>query len=379
MLQPYPNMILPWLSAKRTHAIFASDTTHHFFKMLKSKTMKKRRLFILCTMVAASCTALQAQKAYEKFDYDLDADIVDVSDMDDANGWSTQWTHGDATSIVVDGLDYNGIETPGNAAFAKGETNRELNSEDWPDEAGREYWVSFLALPSSSDNARWGGLSINSPGITDSRAYIGMTWGADTWGGYYDKPGGTVISEATIDYENPSWVVVKFVMSGDSNPENVYCWINPDPEVAEMEALEPAFTTQTDLSGGFGKVGISCGPGDHAITFDEILFGTSWSDVDVYKGGSGVDKTSANAVSITCTPNVVSTTTTVKYNTASAGQVKIALFNVLGNEVAVLQDAVQGAGSYELTCSADGLSDGVYFCKLQAGKDTAIEQIIVKK
>ena len=63
-------------------------------------------------------------------------------------------------------------------------------------------------------------------------------------------------------------------------------------------------------------------------------------------------------------PNPCSATTTLQYTLPDNGSARIALYNVLGDEVRMLASGMQSAGAHVLTFDAAGLPDGVYFCRL---------------
>ncbi|MBC8192237.1 MAG: T9SS type A sorting domain-containing protein [Candidatus Marinimicrobia bacterium] len=71
-------------------------------------------------------------------------------------------------------------------------------------------------------------------------------------------------------------------------------------------------------------------------------------------------------------PNPFNPTTTIQYSLSEAEQVKLKIFDILGQEVMTLQDAKKAPGNYEvqwngLDQSGNPLSTGVYFCRLEAG------------
>jgi bacillolysin len=70
-------------------------------------------------------------------------------------------------------------------------------------------------------------------------------------------------------------------------------------------------------------------------------------------------------------PNPFNPTTTIVYQLAAAsGSVRLAVYDLLGREVAVLVNEPKAAGSYSVTWDASGLASGVYFCRLTAGTAT---------
>jgi alpha-glucosidase (family GH31 glycosyl hydrolase) len=66
-------------------------------------------------------------------------------------------------------------------------------------------------------------------------------------------------------------------------------------------------------------------------------------------------------------PNPFNGETKIGYRMQETGWVKIAIVDVLGRTVAVLEDGIRGAGTHNVSWNAGGAPSGVYFCKLQAG------------
>ncbi len=67
-------------------------------------------------------------------------------------------------------------------------------------------------------------------------------------------------------------------------------------------------------------------------------------------------------------PNPFNPTTVIGFDLPHADNVKITVYDVVGREVTTLLDENVRAGSYRLRFDATGMSSGVYFYRLQAGK-----------
>lgn len=82
-------------------------------------------------------------------------------------------------------------------------------------------------------------------------------------------------------------------------------------------------------------------------------------------------------------PNPFNPSTKIAYSIPSnviAGQnVKLSIFNILGQEVAVLVNSVQNAGSYEVEFNASHLSSGAYLYRLSAGSFVKTSKMILMK
>ncbi len=65
-------------------------------------------------------------------------------------------------------------------------------------------------------------------------------------------------------------------------------------------------------------------------------------------------------------PNPFNPTTNISYTVPATGKISLKVFNSLGQQVAVLFDGIQSAGTHELTFDAATLSSGIYYYRLEA-------------
>lgn len=78
-------------------------------------------------------------------------------------------------------------------------------------------------------------------------------------------------------------------------------------------------------------------------------------------------------------PNPFNPTTKISYQLPVSGNVKIKVYDVLGNEVAKLVDEYKPAGSYEVEFDGKELTSGVYVYKLITGKYSATKKLVLIK
>jgi len=78
-------------------------------------------------------------------------------------------------------------------------------------------------------------------------------------------------------------------------------------------------------------------------------------------------------------PNPFNPTTTIKYQIPELSFVTVKVYDVLGNEVAILANEEKPIGSYEVDFNASALSSGVYFYRLQAGSFVETKKMILLK
>ena len=76
-------------------------------------------------------------------------------------------------------------------------------------------------------------------------------------------------------------------------------------------------------------------------------------------------------------PNPFNPTTKIKYQISEAGFVRLNIYDVLGNEVAILINEEKPAGNYEVRFDASKLSSGIYFYTLKAGNFIKTNKMIL--
>ncbi|PJA95572.1 MAG: hypothetical protein CO129_11085 [Ignavibacteriales bacterium CG_4_9_14_3_um_filter_34_10] len=83
-------------------------------------------------------------------------------------------------------------------------------------------------------------------------------------------------------------------------------------------------------------------------------------------------------------PNPFNPSTTIKYSIPSnvksqTSNVKIIVYDILGNEVAILLDENKPSGNYEVKFDGSNLASGIYFYKLQSGSFAQTKKLLLLK
>lgn len=78
-------------------------------------------------------------------------------------------------------------------------------------------------------------------------------------------------------------------------------------------------------------------------------------------------------------PNPFNPSTSIKYTIPKSGHVRLVVFNLLGQEVAVIYEGVQTAGTYEFEFKIGELPSGIYFYRIQAPDFVETKKMIVTK
>lgn len=78
-------------------------------------------------------------------------------------------------------------------------------------------------------------------------------------------------------------------------------------------------------------------------------------------------------------PNPFNPTTSITYNLPVDGNVTIKVFDILGNEVAVLINDNQKAGAYTIPFYAKEFASGIYICKMNSSSfSSTVKMMLIK-
>jgi hypothetical protein len=158
-------------------------------------------------------------------------------------------------------------------------------------------------------------------------------------------------------------------------------WVDPNP------AIEPDTTTaivkrnSTVPAGGIDNIALEFG-GDGLcvrLIFDEICLSSTYAGLtttDVPANTTGLPERFTLSQNY---PNPFNPSTNISYALPQSQNVRLSVFNVLGQEVAVLVNGVQDAGVHNVTFDGKGLTSGVYFYRLQSNENVATLKMMLLK
>ena len=78
-------------------------------------------------------------------------------------------------------------------------------------------------------------------------------------------------------------------------------------------------------------------------------------------------------------PNPFNPVTVIEYALPKSGEVRMIIYNLLGQEVARLVSGELDAGYHTVTWNASNVSSGIYFYRLQAGEFTRTRKMVLLK
>jgi hypothetical protein len=78
-------------------------------------------------------------------------------------------------------------------------------------------------------------------------------------------------------------------------------------------------------------------------------------------------------------PNPFNPSTSIKYSVPEAGSIRLSVYNIVGEEVAVLFDGFSQSGFFEVSFDASNLPSGVYLYKLQSENSVQLKKMMLLK
>ncbi len=78
-------------------------------------------------------------------------------------------------------------------------------------------------------------------------------------------------------------------------------------------------------------------------------------------------------------PNPFNPETTIEYTLPESTNISLTLYDILGNQVKVLDSGTKNAGKHYYTLKSDGLASGVYYYRLLAGEISIVRKLMVTK
>jgi hypothetical protein len=134
---------------------------------------------------------------------------------------------------------------------------------------------------------------------------------------------------------------------------------------------------------GTASFGVRMPRGGPYLSASEIEVFVQWIMNGALESAStsvaGVDGTPVSFELSQNYPNPFNPTTNIRFRVPEAADVKLAVYDRLGREAAVLVDGRMDAGSFETNFDASGLASGVYLYRLRAGSYAETRKMIVVK
>jgi hypothetical protein len=78
-------------------------------------------------------------------------------------------------------------------------------------------------------------------------------------------------------------------------------------------------------------------------------------------------------------PNPLSDMTTISYSIKKDAFVELAIFDLLGNKIASIENGNKQTGMFTTTWNSDGVANGMYLLHLKAGNSVSVKKLVISK
>ena len=187
------------------------------------------------------------------------------------------------------------------------------------------------------------------------------------------------IAVHAIETEDGGYIIVGYTESFGLGGMDVY--------IVRTNSIGDTLWTKTigGPNDDCGRKIVATSKGEYMIVGYTESYGAGNRDLYLIKLASesvGIDEDIINPESVKlsqCFPNPFNASTIIKYELPYQTQVTIEIFNILGQQVTSLQDALQPAGYHQVIWQPEDTPSGIYFYKLQAGDYIETKKMMLVK
>jgi hypothetical protein len=217
-----------------------------------------------------------------------------------------------------------------------------------------------------------------------------------TWGASYTAPGGLQTTPFEhlvnqIDTSHPIGTGIPDPFEGSSASHDLLLDL---PEGSTVITSDPAGTpTGVEYDLGFGHCIVMAQPvecylptggcGNDVYPHMEQLFhnAVDYATTRADCGGGTVEAREAprSFQLLGNWPNPFNPTTTIAFSVAETAPVRLSVYNLSGDRVAVLHEGLAAAGRHEIGFDAGSLPSGLYFSRLEAGSQVSTQRMLLVK
>lgn len=163
------------------------------------------------------------------------------------------------------------------------------------------------------------------------------------------------------------------------NPQNLLVCSNPDGVFQSHDGGNSWETLNEGIDTSILAGQLAFYPADTS----KIIFASAnrsiWS---MYRTSGGVGEENSmlpDRFSLTSYPNPFNQTTLIQYNSPNNTFVYLDIYDIMGRKVERLIEANQSAGEYQVRWNAADISSGIYFARLQNGRDSETIKLTLLK
>ena len=255
----------------------------------------------------------------------------------------------------------------------------------WPNTAGKKYWLSYMIDVKDSIPVGNTYFMVKLYSSTTEILALGKGGGATTpvWTCGSGWPGASGDDVSTVPITaGPKWLVMSISMSGTGTDAcRTYMWVDPNPATQPDTSTAIVKRNSTVPAAGIDNMALEFG-GDGIngrLIFDEIRMATSYAGLSTATSVPSTENIPAEFGLDQNYPNPFNPSTTISYSLDQTKQVRLSVYNLLGQEIAVLAVGVQTAGVHTATFQASGFSSGMYFYRLHSAQGSITKKMMLTK
>ncbi len=199
--------------------------------------------------------------------------------------------------------------------------------------------------------------------------------------------GATWVSTPPRITTTPSEDAYPYLVRNGMNMDMVYYKISMGRAAMYMNSTDGGATwsTPVSLANGGQQPSISYGSG---CVYLHVLYSDSATKQIFYRrnicpvttGAEPLQQPVSPALTLCAKPNLFSNTTTIEFTVPEDGRVKIAVYDLLGHEVAIPVNSEFHAGVLNsVLFDATALPAGMYLCRLTSGSASVVTKLILMK
>lgn len=307
------------------------------------------------------------------------------------------FSYSNIASYVSDSLTFNftvGATTPNNTAV---KTTLKVKLNDTNTVYIQDVYIAVgggnVVLQDSAENgiSKW--TAVGGWGITASQSYSPSNSFADSPTGNYSNSTTRSLTLATaLNVSVAPIVLISYWYKHTIDIlDNAYIEVSGDNGVSWQSAKFYYGTVSAWTKDVIDITSLAAGSNTMKVRFSMISNGTVPAD-GIYIDNVKIltyNATPTNVIGNGLTPssysllqnfpNPFNPSTIISYTLASANNVSLKIFDMLGKEVATLVNERQNSGSYSISFDGSNLSSGMYYYKLESGNFTDTKKMILVK
>ncbi|MEO8231037.1 MAG: T9SS type A sorting domain-containing protein [Ignavibacteriota bacterium] len=226
----------------------------------------------------------------------------------------------------------------------------------------KDYLVDSLGITEASDWLASFANSISADGLTIIGTAYPSSGGPIAYVIKFTDPLPVELSSFTASYEN-NVVNLNWITSTETNNQGFDIEKKNQNSEWTKIGFVPGKGSTTEIN-NYNFVDNSTTAGKISYRLKQIDFNGSFE----YSNTIEVDVNPVNEFSLSQNyPNPFNPSTKISYTIPQSTNVKLSVFNTLGEKITELVNKTQDAGTYDIQFDASGLTSGIYFYRLEAG------------